>query len=275
MVARVKVRKRPRPVLGHATKSRKEARSKANGAHSKVRDKSERTRVVHDADTFGPLPKGVTHFCLTRHSANGQAERCYLPQNGVAVERFPLSMLHVAKIRATWGPGHYKGQWLRIDEFGKWQPAGKTREVRLLSDLSGEPPRAASRHMGSAEPSYHSEVEPAPVAVVDVLPPEVIDARIRAEQEISRIRLAAEREVGAERLALQTERLRFETERQIAALRQELSTSMVVRRRRDEDDDDDEPGPWDWLGPLLENLKPTLQEVLPPLLTKLAKLASS
>lgn len=98
------------------------------------------------------------------------------------------------------------------------------------------------------------------------LPAEVLDIRIQAERDVAKMRIEAEREINAERRRLDDERVSA----QIEGLRSELA---IVRtsRARDDDDDDREPGPWDWVGPLFEKLRPTLEQVIPPLLSKLGQ----
>jgi ribosomal protein L29 len=226
---------------------------------------------VHDAATFGEAPAGSTHFKLTRYSLSGTAERCHLPQNGVAVENFPISMLQVVTIRRHWGPGTYRGQWMR-QEGGHWKGCGRIREVQILSADPNAAPRAGVRVLHAVpEPIEFAPAERAPMR--DELPPEVVDIRIRTEREITKMKLDAQQEIFDERRKLSDE----QTAAQFRELRAEIArvnTSRALAVRSDDDDDDREPGPWDWVGPFLEKLRPTLEQVIPPLLSKLAKAVS-
>jgi len=240
-------------------------------------DVRRRQKPVHEAAIFGKPAPGAIAFKLTRYAQNGSAERCQLPENGIATENFPLSYLHVAKIRQLWGPGTYRGQWMGHDENGRWKGCGRMAEVQILpTDANGRAmPGGVVRALavdrdqlvttGVGAPFEHYPPRLPPREE----PPEVIDVRIKAEREISKMRLDAEREITEQRQRARDE----QTAAEFQAIRSELA--MVRSSRRGDDDDDGEPGPWDWLGPFFEKLRPTLEELIPPLLSRLAKKAVS
>lgn len=283
MKAKTSARRRMKEERSPKKKRRaREAEPLTEGVSESTQEKR-RARVEHDEVNFGPLPEGATHFAMTQYADNGTSNRCFLPMNGVAVERFPVKLLSVERVRHYWGPGVYKGQWLKKDDRGRWAPAGKTREVRILPNLEGQPVRGSTRVVGT--PDFPPASEQVPVS--SALPSEVIDARVKAEQEIARIRLEAERDVSRQRLELQEERSAFENEQRMAEFRREItaeirrelgSTALVRRGHRqddDEDDDDPEPGPWDWLGPILEKLRPSIEAAAPLVIEKIGKMLAA
>jgi hypothetical protein len=222
------------------------------------------TKATVDRRYFGTPGAGATHILLTKHSANGSAERCFVNRNGVAEERLPIEYASVERLRRLWGPGTYRGQWLALDH-GKWRPLGRTAEVRILPHTAEESVvRPASRAIGDVVASDGGEVAPSRALAVRESD-EVIDMRLRAEREIAKMRLDAEREISETRFNLRLDELRAENE---AALRR-------LEERIDEgsDDDDREPSPWDWIMPLLEKLRPTIEQLAPQLLSKLVQKA--
>jgi hypothetical protein len=201
---------------------------------------------------------------LTKHSQNGAAERCFVNRNGVAEEKLPIAYASIEKLRALWGPGTYRGQWLALDH-GKWKALGRTAEVRILPRTADESiARASSRAIGDVVANDDGAGDVPPTRALAVREPdELVDRRIAVERELAKMRLDAEREIADTRLNLRLEELRSENARALRRIEERIEASR-------DDDDDEDPSPWGWIFPLLEKLRPTIEELVPKLVANLA-----
>lgn len=214
---------------------------------------------------FGAVPAAATHILLTKHSANGAADRCFVNRNGVAEEKLALVYAQVDKLRKLWGPGTYRGQWLSY-AGNKWRALGRTAEVRILPHVAEDSiARPSTRAIGDVVAAADDAPDvPRERALAQRDPDDVVDLRVKAERDIARMRLDAEREISDARLTFRLEEMRSENARAIRQLEERIDAG------RGDDDDDDEPSPWAWVMPLLEKLRPTLEDLVPKLLANVA-----
>jgi hypothetical protein len=211
---------------------------------------------------WGAPPDRTSRCSLNRYLPGGRSEKLGLPgQDGVVHYNWPASMLSVDWVRQHWGAGRFQANWL-VDNEGKLIPVGKSRVV----DILGGGARARARENGvPASIGFVPEPSsPAPPAPAAPMPPEVVDMRVRAAEEIASMRIKTQRDLFNEQL--DWERTKADERYQ----RLEERIDEVARARLSYDDDDDGPDEWDWLKDLGRKLAPTLQEVLPELFKRFA-----
>jgi hypothetical protein len=178
--------------------------------------------------------------------------------DGVVKYNWPLARLSVDWVRQHFGPGRYQANWL-VDDAGRLVPRGRSRVVELDTVAGGRRSTALPPSIGYAEASpMSSPPPPAPS-----MPPDVVDMRVRAAEEIAAARLKAEREIHVQRMEWERER----SDERFSQLEQRIE-QLGTRRRRD-DDDDDAPDEWAWLKDLGREFAPVLRDLVPTLLAKL------
>ncbi len=97
------------------------------------------TNVPATSSVVGSLPTEATTWRCFRVT-NGEARPCRHPsEDGVEVSEWPLAELNLDVLRARWGSGTYKIQWLG-ERDGKRVPLGWSKLVTLTSPQ----PRAAT-----------------------------------------------------------------------------------------------------------------------------------
>jgi len=220
-------------------------------------------RKQPEVAVWGVPAERTTRFSLNRHLPGGGSERLGLNgEDGVIHYHWPASRLSVDWVRELWGAGRFQANWL-VDDGGKLNPRGKSRTVDILgggtrvrAQPNGTPATIANEYGAPfGAPS------PAPPAA---MPPEVVDMRVKAAEEIAAMRIKSQQEIFREQLEWQQRRAdeRYE--------RLEERIEEIASSRPGRDDDDDEPSEWAWLKDLAEKLAPTIEAVLPDLLARFA-----
>lgn len=200
---------------------------------------------------MGAVPLNTTHWSIRRQRPDGQLEALSAPtaDGGAELREWPLELLSVDNIRATWGPGVFKVQWIAPTPRGGRAHNGWGRLFQV-NPLREAPPAPTSSGRGAELEDLAGLGGLAHAfRILDV-----IDRRASAQ---------AEREREFTRTVLEFGRGRGDEDRETArairdlagavrtiAQRQELLEQRVVSGTDpgdDEDDDqdaDDEDGPF-------------------------------
>ncbi len=257
-----------------ATKSTR-AVNGAGRRRKKVKDGADETRAKvkrrPDPALWGVPNVRAQRFSLHQNFATGGSRKVGLKGiEGVVRYHWPLSVLSVDWIRQHWGGGSFQANWLVVDN-GKLMPAGRSRVVELDSGPVGARARNGATPPGIGYAQPQSSAWPTASGPPDgfaapypaqPMPPEVVDMRVKAANEIAEIRIRTERELFAEKLDWQR---RMSDERY-----ERLETRIdELGDRRGGYDEPEEPGEWDWVKQLLQQLQPTIKAVLPELLRRL------
>jgi hypothetical protein len=259
---------KPRRTLGAPAKNAK--RRVAHRAPTRLeRDlKPVRARKAYDEHYFGRAPEGATHVALHRIGAGGHVDRLALVGNdGVEVNRFPLDILRIDRLRDTFGAGHYRGNWLRLDENKKWVPIGRVRDITLAQQVAQQATRPS---YGRSTSSVHMmPPHQAPLQLPPALTEEereAVDVRVRTEREMGRMRLELERELNEGRMVLWRE----QHDAQMQMMRAELEQSIAdVASRTDGGERPPALTAIDIINGIIDKLTPTFQQFLPQLIERL------
>ncbi len=249
-----------------STKSKRalhRAPSRPKTAVEGAQTERERPKKRPDAALWGSPPDGATRFSLNRQTPSGGTEKLGLKgEDGVIKYNFPISVLSIDWVREYWRAGSFQANWL-VEEDGKLKPHGRSRVVELDNvHAPARGPRATPVSIGVAGEQPHY---PPPLPPPATMPPDVVDMRVRAAEEIAAMRIRTERELAQQRLDFERE----QSERRFAQMEQRIEDLAGRPRRRDDDDDDDGPGEWDWLKDLAQQFAPALKQLVPVILAKL------
>jgi hypothetical protein len=102
---------------------------------------------------FGAIPARATHFALRKAGPAGRWDVCEAPSpdGSIMLREWPLSELHADRIRAQFGPGDYRLQWIGTSPGGGRAAVGKSRDFGI-PPAPAAPPPAASPGVASSLP---------------------------------------------------------------------------------------------------------------------------
>ena len=218
------------PAAAHELDPRRGPGRPRNPAHSA-------TKHTHNPDApispFGGVPPNATHWSIFR-KVNSQWEKLHWgPPGEMSLREWPLDELTAANIKARWGAGNYRPQFLRPTDRGGMRSLNHGKEVILTDD--GAPATVAAILPTPPAPSLDSLASA--LRVLDVI-------EGQADRKIAGMALLAQQFAGNRSEGITAsdlrEILRAQAETTAAAIATALAPIHAQLAAFEEEDDDEE-----------------------------------